>query len=54
MDNKVIFDLFKNIIIEENKKLLKAIAAKTGLDENYLLEKYLKPSYYLPIVPKLP
>jgi hypothetical protein len=54
MDKKIIFELFKNIIISNNKILLKDIAKETGLDEQYLIDKYLQPAYYLPIVLKPP
>lgn len=46
------FNVFKNIIIEQNKMLLKQVAKLTGLQEQYLLEKYIKPEYYLPIIVK--
>lgn len=46
--------MFKNIIIEQNKKLIKQVAEKTGLDEQYLADKYIKPAYYLPVIVKQP
>jgi hypothetical protein len=49
---KIVFDLFKNIIIEQNKLLLSKVAEVTGIDEKYLNETYLKPAYYLPIITK--
>ena len=52
MDNKVTFDMFKNIIIEQNKQLLKEVAKVTGKNEAVLVEKYIKPEFYLPIVLK--
>lgn len=54
MDKEVTFNVFKNIIIEQNKVLLKQVAEFTGLQEQYLLEKYIKPEYYLPIIVKDP
>lgn len=54
MDHKMIFDLFKNIIIKQNEVLIKEIAKQTGLDETYLTEKYIQPAYYLPIISKQP
>ena len=42
--------LFKNMIIEQNKVLLRHIAEKTGLEYSYLEEKYIRPEYYLPII----
>ncbi len=50
--NKMTFDLFKNIIIEQNKELLKKVSKITGKDEQMLLDKYIKPDYYLPIIIK--
>jgi hypothetical protein len=52
MDHKMIFDLFKNIIIKQNEVLIKEIAKVSELDEKYLIEKYIKPAYYLPIISK--
>jgi iron uptake system EfeUOB component EfeO/EfeM len=52
MDKKMTFDVFKNIIIEENKKLIKQIAITFNKDEQYLLDKYITPTYYLPIISK--
>jgi hypothetical protein len=58
MDNTVnnyeaiIFNIFKNIIIEQNKKLLEIIANKYNIDHEYLISKYLKPEYYLPVILK--
>lgn len=47
--NPYVFNMIKNIIIEQNKQLLRKVAQNTGLDESYLLDKYLRPEYYLPI-----
>jgi hypothetical protein len=49
---KLIFDVFKTIIIEQNKLLLKEVAVKFDLDYDELLRKYIKPEYYLPVVEK--
>lgn len=46
----MIFDIFKTTIIEQNKLLLKEIAVKFDLDYDKLLEKYIKPEYYLPVI----
>jgi hypothetical protein len=46
------FDVLKNVIIEQNKILLKLIAEKYEMDYEELLQKYLKPAYYLPVVGK--
>lgn len=48
----MIFNIFKNIIIAQNKVLLKTIADEHNLDYDYLLDKYLKPAYYLPVISK--
>jgi hypothetical protein len=52
MNNIIICELFKNIIIEQNKLFLKIIADKYNLDYQFLLDTYLKPEYYLPIILK--
>lgn len=52
MENKVILDVFKNIIIEQNKEFLKEVSKAYNIDYDYLINKYLKPEYYLPIVKK--
>jgi hypothetical protein len=52
MDNKIVFDFFKNIIVEQNKVFLVQVAKKLNIPEQELLETYLKPEYYLPIVEK--
>lgn len=48
----MIFDIFKTVIIEQNKVLLKEIAIKFDLDYDTMIEKYIKPEYYLPILMK--
>jgi hypothetical protein len=50
MDSDVIFSVFKNIIIEQNKMLLKEIAKDSGKNEKNLLDRYLRPEFYLPII----
>jgi hypothetical protein len=50
MDNKVAFGVIKNVIIEQNKELLKVIAKQYQLDYEVLVEKYITPAYYLPVV----
>jgi hypothetical protein len=47
---KMVFDVFKTIIIEQNKVLLKEVAEKFNLDYDELLIKYIKPEYYLPVI----
>lgn len=46
----MICDLFRNIIVEQNKEFLKKVAERYDLDYEYLLQKYLKPEYYLPVI----
>jgi len=48
----VMFEMIKNIIMEENTLLLQLIATKHRMDVEYLKETYLKPEYYVPIVDK--
>lgn len=48
----MIFDIFKTIIIEQNKILLKEIAERFDLDYSMLLDKYIRPEYYLPVIVK--
>lgn len=50
MDNKVAFGVIKNVIIEQNKELLKIIATKHNLDYDALVDKYIRPAYYLPVI----
>lgn len=52
MDSEVGFALFKNIIIEQNKRLLEQIAKDHGRDIGKLMDKYIKPEFYLPIIQK--
>lgn len=49
---KLIFDMFKTIIIEQNKILLREVSVKFDLDYDELLKKYIKPEYYLPVIEK--
>jgi hypothetical protein len=50
MDEKVVFQLFKNIIKTQNERFISDLAKKFGRDPDVLLKNYLKPDYYLPIV----
>lgn len=52
MNSRGSFQVLKNIIISQNKEFLKQISKETGLDEEYLIQKYIKPDYYLPIIKK--
>jgi hypothetical protein len=46
----MVFNIFKNIIIEQNKVLLKVIADKYDLDYDELLKKYITQDHYLPVI----
>lgn len=50
MDEKVIFQLFKDIIIKQNQVFIEDIAKYFKRDPDYLKAKYIKPEYYLPIL----
>lgn len=50
MDCQVAFSVIKNVIMEQNKVLLKRLAEELNIDYDELLIKYLKPEYYLPVV----
>jgi hypothetical protein len=50
MDNQIIFNVFKNTIIEQNKLLLKIIAQKYNKDYDELITKYLIPENFLPVI----
>lgn len=52
MDSDLVFDIFKNIIIKQNKALISRIAKDFKKNEQELLSMYLKPEYYLPIIQK--
>ena len=50
MDEKMMFDMLKRIIYEQNKMLLKEVAPIVKKDLSYLEDKYLRIEYYLPIL----
>jgi hypothetical protein len=50
MDSNPIFSILTNIIIRQNRQLLIELAKKYELDEEYMLQKYLQPAYYLPVI----
>jgi hypothetical protein len=50
MDKNPIFTILTNIIMKQNSLLLKEIAKQHNIDEDYLMQKYLQPSYYLPVI----
>ena len=47
---EMVFSIFKNVIIEQNKTLLKIIADKYDLEYEELLKKYITPDNYLPVI----
>ncbi len=49
-DREVGFEILKNVIVEQNKALIKQIAKDYLRTESRLLHRYLKPEYYLPIL----
>lgn len=49
MDSDIGFNMFKFMTIKQNRILLAQIAKDYNLNESRLLEKYLKPEYYLPV-----
>lgn len=46
----MVFNIFKNVIIEQNKVLLKVIADKYDLNYDELLKKYITQDHYLPVI----
>jgi hypothetical protein len=50
--NILVCELFRNIIIEQNKSFLKTISIKHNIEYESLIQKYLKPEYYLPVIVK--
>lgn len=51
-EGAVMFEIIKRIIRNENIKLMERIAREYKMDVDYLIETYIKPEYYLPIVDK--
>lgn len=52
MDKEVGFQMFKYMTIKQNRELIKQIAKDYNLNEAKLLERFLKPEYYLPVIQK--
>ncbi len=50
MDEKIIFQLFKQIIIKQNQEFIEDLAKTFKRDSEELKEKYIKAEYYLPIL----
>ncbi len=48
----MIFTMFTNIIKAQNTVLLKQLAKDFNRSEDVLLNKYLKPELYLPVIVK--
>lgn len=55
MDPEMSFTMYKNIIIAQNKELLRQISIqyKNNVPSyDFLVDKYIRPEYYLPIIQK--
>jgi len=50
MDSEVAFNMFKNMIIAQNKELLKRLAKDLKRNEQAMIDRYVKPEFYLPII----
>jgi hypothetical protein len=50
----LVFEMFKTIIIEQNKVLLKKVANDNNISGEHMLQTYLQPAYYLPVLLKKP
>lgn len=46
------YEMVKNVIKNQNRQLIERIAEDFGRNKERLLQRYLKPEYYLPIVEK--
>lgn len=47
---ELFFNLVKNIIISQNRKLFEELSKISGKDKEYFEHKYLKSEYYLPVM----
>lgn len=52
LEGQTMHEIITRILREENIMLCKKIAHVYKFNEEYLLEKYIKPEYYTPIVDK--
>jgi hypothetical protein len=50
MDEKVAFQVIKNVIIKQNEVFLRDLAVRFNRDPDDFCKKYIKPEYYLPII----
>lgn len=48
----MMFQMFKNVLIEQNKAFIKDLAKTFYKNEEEMMKKYLKPEYYLPMIAK--
>lgn len=47
---KSIRHMIVNIIKEQNKELISTVSKRFNLDEEQMMQKYLIPYYYMPII----
>ena len=52
MDQEIGFEMFKNILYNQNKALLCSIAKDYRISQDSMLERYLQREFYLPIIQK--
>jgi hypothetical protein len=45
-------NMLVNITKKQNEMLIRFLSTKLNLDEDYMIEKYLIPLYYMPIIEK--
>lgn len=50
MDEKVIFQTIKQVIIKQNEVFLRDLARRFKRDPDDFCKKYIKPEYYLPVL----
>jgi len=50
MDEKVIFQTIKQVIIKQNEIFLRDLARRFKRNPDDFCKKYIKPEYYLPIL----
>ena len=46
------FKIVRNILVEQNRRLIVQLSRDYGLDSEKMLESYLRPEFYLPILYK--
>jgi hypothetical protein len=45
-------NMLVNITKKQNELLIRFLSTKLNMDEDYMIEKYLIPLYYMPIIEK--